>query len=81
MRRRREDEDVVCHGMGDEFWAKQKAVSEARMAIIDAAPREWRDLVNEFDPDAVAELAGRGLGVNQAREMLQRWMDRRRNNV
>lgn len=57
--------------MGDAFWAKQKGVSERRMAIIDEAPREWRDLVNEFDPDLVADLAGRGLTSKQARRVLE----------
>lgn len=63
-------------GMGDEFWTERKRIAEFRMGIIDAAPREWRDLVNEFGPDDVAEMAGRGYGVVQARHILQRAMDR-----
>jgi hypothetical protein len=57
-------------GMGDRFWADQKRESERRMQIIDAAPREWRDLVNAYDQDAVADLAGAGYGVEQAARRL-----------
>lgn len=58
-------------GMGAAFWRQQKAISEKRMAIIDEAPREWRDLVNDFDPDLVADLAGQGVGVASARAALE----------
>ena len=57
-------------GMGERFWEKQKRESDRRMEIIDAAPREWRDLVNAYDPDAVADLAGAGYGADRAERML-----------
>jgi hypothetical protein len=62
MRRseRRLDELDKRRGMGPAFWAQQKRESERRMSIIDDAPPEWRLLVNIFDPDSVAELAGEG---------------------
>jgi hypothetical protein len=57
-------------GMGARFWADQKRESERRMRIIDAAPREWRDLVNAYPQDAVADLAGAGYGAEQAARRL-----------
>jgi hypothetical protein len=65
------DELAARDGMGDAFWADQKRVSERRMGIIDQAPREWRDLVNRFDPDEVADMAGRGYGVVEAERCLR----------
>ena len=57
-------------GMGKKFWAEQKKESARRMEIIDEAPKEWRDLVNLFDPDDVADLAGDGKGADEARVLL-----------
>lgn len=59
-------------GMKPRFWEKQKRESERRMAIIDEAPRIWRDLVNDFDHDVVSELAGEGYGADEARAILMR---------
>ena len=42
------------------------------MAIVDAAPPGWRDLVNRYPQDAVAQLSGLGFGLAEARAVLRR---------
>ena len=71
-RRRRRGIDFEPGTFGAAFWAEKKAHAETRMAIIDEAPEIWRQLVNEFDPFVVADLAGRGLTAEQVRRTLTR---------
>lgn len=52
--------------------AKMKNNAVKRMAIIDEAPREWRALVNDFDPDEVSTLAGKSFTDKQVLTIMLR---------
>ena len=77
MRRMRRPRPAVTQSPGAAeamlaLLARQKAEAERRMAIVDAAPPGWRDLVNRYPQDAVAQLSGLGFGLAEARAVLRR---------
>lgn len=48
----------------------QRQAAVRRMQIIDDAPREWRDLINDFPMQTVADLYGKGRAPEHARRQL-----------
>lgn len=48
----------------------QRQAAVRRMAIIDASPREWRDLINDYPMQTVAEIYAMGRSAEHARKQL-----------
>lgn len=44
-------------GLGERALAQQAALAQNRMRLIDAQPKEWRDLLNDYPHQIVATCA------------------------
>ncbi len=71
MRRRLAELDDKT-GLDPALWTIQKQKAEGRLRVIDAQPEAWRQLLNDFPHQEVAELAERLSSPAEVRRFLER---------